>query len=178
MRWCAAGCRADEANDTRPRHASHAEITSARKTTNAARDGVARRHSRGIGFRVADGSPNDECRMKNGESGRSNYFEKGLKTGTPIPAMSETFRVTSVIPWTSAVAASRASTAGLLRPSRSASPHSFPHASETDLSTGRMRFSKAARMSFSNHFSRATRRGVSPSLTRPFSISPIVTNER
>ena len=55
------------ADDTRPRHASHVEISGTRKTTNAARDGVARRHSREFGCWVA------------GQS--SMYVQGGWRTG-------------------------------------------------------------------------------------------------
>lgn len=95
--------------------------------------------------------------------------ENGLRTVTPARARSATFRVTTVRPWTMAVAAISPSMAG----SGSGIP-SLPHASATRSSTGRMRAPSLARSLSSHSISAAACSASARRLSSmPRRISPI-----
>lgn len=96
----------------------------------------------------------------------------GFTTGTPVRAKSASLRVATAIPWHSALAAIRLSTAGSTAPVEAADAHSSPHARATTASIGTSRPAKrSARPSRTQSRSTARRSGSAmrstPAITSP-----------
>ena len=91
-------------------------------------------------------------------SSRSSDPAHGLMTTTPVEFMSASFRVTTAQAWILAVAAMRASMAGIGRPRRSALPSNSPHSLATYESTSRIRSLNRIFRSSSIHLAIVSRR--------------------